>query len=401
MAVPGVAIKTGKAVLTSKKGRKIIGIIIGIPIFLILLILSSPFAIFFALTTGDQVSIQTILSESQQAFYQRVEFELMDDDYDECVLEVIGSEDNSLIDNKTDVMCVFASKDYDKDEADQVLMLDKKKVKKLEKLYREMNQIGEEIIKEKRTRTVLNDEGEKVEEEYTYTIKVVIVDSKSAWEMADEYRYNKKQRDVLSELLLSSQILLLGDYMTNNPITQAEIDEIKNNLPANLSLERQKIVDTGLSLVGKVPYFWGGKSSAIGFDPKWNTSVKVTAPGSSTSGTYQPYGLDCSGFITWTFINVGLDASTIGSTIGHGTSNQFAKSVEISKANALPGDLVFIAVPNTIKVNHVGIVVGRNDDGEILVVHENGTYNNVTVNTAEEFKFIYFRRPVVLLDKEE
>ncbi len=401
MAVPGVVIKAGKVLLTNEKGRKIIGIAIGLPIFLILLILSSPFAIFFALTTDGEVSIQTVLSESQQAFYQRVEFELMDDKYDECVLEVIGSEDNTLIDNKTDVMCVFASKNYDKDDADQVLMLDNKKVEKLKKLYSEMNQLSEEIITETRTRTVYNDNGEKVEEEYTYTIKVVIVDSKNAWEMAEEYKYNKNQREILSELLLSSQILLMGDYMVNNPVTQAEIDEIKNNLPANLSLERQKIVDTGLSLVGKVPYFWGGKSSAIGFDPKWNTSVKVTAPGSSTTGTYQPYGLDCSGFITWTFINVGLDASTIGSTIGHGTSNQFAKSVEILKSDALPGDLVFIAVPNTIKVNHVGIVVGRNDDGEILVVHENGTYNNVTVNTADEFKFIYFRRPVVLLNEEE
>ena len=29
-----------------------------------------------------------------------------------------------------------------------------------------------------------------------------------------------------------------------------------------------------LSLVGKVNYFWGGKSSAIGWDPRWGTLMK-------------------------------------------------------------------------------------------------------------------------------
>ena len=55
--------------------------------------------------------------------------------------------------------------------------------------------------------------------------------------------------------------------------------------------------------VGKVNYFWGGKSSAIGWDSAWGTMRRVTAAGSPSSGTIRAYGLDCSGFVTWAFNN--------------------------------------------------------------------------------------------------
>ncbi len=400
-AVSAQAVRLGVAVVRSEKGRKVLAFVIAIPILLVILILSSPYAIFFSLTEND-VEVATVMNELFIEFQSKVNLELSDKNYDECNLIILGSEDNTIINNSTDVMCIFSTIHYNTENADQVVILDDDDISELSSTYWYMNDYDIEIKEEVRTITVTkyDDMGEpyEVEEEQVYKIKNVIVDSKTALEVAEEFNYSKVQTDVLVEMLGTKNNYFMSEYVPISTLTPQELDEIKKMLPANISLQREKVVTTALSLVGKVPYFWGGKSSYLGFDPKWNTQQLVTAGGSSTTNTYQPYGLDCSGFIAWTFVNVGLDPSTIGTTIGHGTSNQFAKSIEISRAEALPGDLVFIAVPNTVKVNHVGIVVSSNN-GEIMVVHENGKYNNVSLTTAEEFKFIYFRRPVCLMNE--
>ena len=63
-----------------------------------------------------------------------------------------------------------------------------------------------------------------------------------------------------------------------------------------------------------------------------------------------PFGLDCSGFVTWVFINATGDPSYVN-VIGHGARNQHAKRQSISWSEAQPGDLVFYP-----DLGHVGIV---------------------------------------------
>ena len=134
------------------------------------------------------------------------------------------------------------------------------------------------------------------------------------------------------------------------------------DLPEYLSPEREAVVRTACSLVGKVNYFWGGKSLVIGWDVRWGEVRQVTAAGSSTTGTYRPYGLDCSGFVDWVFYN-----ATGGQyIIGHGG-----------------GDLVFY--PDN---SHVGIVGGRDANGELLIIHCASGYNNVVVTGLEGFTSI-------------
>ena len=41
----------------------------------------------------------------------------------------------------------------------------------------------------------------------------------------------------------------------------------------------------------------------IGWDSRWGMPMKVTAEGSSTTGTVRPFGLDCSGMVDWVFYN--------------------------------------------------------------------------------------------------
>lgn len=130
----------------------------------------------------------------------------------------------------------------------------------------------------------------------------------------------------------------------------------------NCNETRKHILSTALSLVGKVPYFWGGKSDA-GWNDEWNTPKVVTATGSSATGTILPYGLDCSGFTDWVF------KSAMGVSIKAGSWNQWDNSYAITEAELLPGDLGFMAVPGTVPVNHVLIYAGENEDGAHMWVH--------------------------------
>ena len=86
---------------------------------------------------------------------------------------------------------------------------------------------------------------------------------------------------------------------------------------------RKQLVETALSLVGTVSYFWGGKSPA-GWNDEWGKPKKVTRSGSVTSGTLRPYGLDCSGFTDWVY------KTALGQSIGTGSASQWSKSTEIS-----------------------------------------------------------------------
>lgn len=144
------------------------------------------------------------------------------------------------------------------------------------------------------------------------------------------------------------------------PISDAELNLFLANL--DCSGKRKELMRCALSLVGRVPYFWGGKS-APGWNSEWNTPKLVTAAGSSSTGTIRPYGLDCSGFTEWVY------QTALGVTLYDGTWNQWDATHAIAKEELLPGDLGFMAVPGTVPVNHVLLYAGEDADGNMLWVH--------------------------------
>lgn len=152
----------------------------------------------------------------------------------------------------------------------------------------------------------------------------------------------------------------------------------------NCNETRKHILSTALSLVGKVPYFWGGKSDA-GWNDEWNTPKVVTATGSSATGTILPYGLDCSGYTDWVF------KTAMGVSIKAGSWNQWDNSYAITEADLLPGDLGFMAVPGTVPVNHVLIYAGENEDGAHMWVHCTSG-SGVVLNSPDYVS--YYRRPI-------
>ena len=168
---------------------------------------------------------------------------------------------------------------------------------------------------------------------------------------------------------------------------------VRSEAGSGVSEERVAIVAAACSLIGKVGYFWGGKSYAIGWDGRWGEQQTVSASGSKSSGTVRSYGLDCSGFVAWAYCN-GLDGEDAG--IGSHTTTQWNASEMVDSQDAQPGDLVFYRPGSAGDDNHVGIVVGVNDNGSLLVVHCSSGQNGVVTGEAWSSGFQYVRSPLNL-----
>lgn len=390
------------AALTDEGIRK--GVIIAgmIPFIVILIILSSPYAIFFAVTGNDEepdsISAAARLAALKSELIQQIEFEQADSKVDEVQVVYMGSEDNLMIDNATDVLLTFAVR-YNADDksSEQLALLNDRQMENLSAMFWEMNavQIKLDTRKEEVTYITTDEQGSMIQgtKTATYTIKTICVEAATAEEMAIEYHFTDRQIQILQALKKSSTQIYANEQISpKNALTADEIQTIRDMMPDGLEVNRKLIVDTALSLVGKVHYFWGGKSDEIGWDPRWGEMVEVTAAGSATSGTLQPFGLDCSGFATWTMHNAGFPVASIG----QGTSNLWAHSMTVTEQQILPGDFTFLAVPGTRKVNHVGIIIGRGKDGRLLAVHCTSSADTVVVTTVEEAGFLYYRRPIVL-----
>lgn len=181
---------------------------------------------------------------------------------------------------------------------------------------------------------------------------------------------------------------VLADSHTMEPTGEAM--EVWERLPDDLSMERRMVVTYALALVDKVDYFWGGKSLVLGWDDRWGELTEVTAGGSATTGTGQPYGLDCSGFVDWAFYNASGGRYIIGQ--GGGAAAQHANCVDIEWDEVQPGDLLFYP-----EDEHVGIAAGRDWLGRLLVVHCASGTNGVAISHRTGFETA--ARPVWYIDE--
>lgn len=94
----------------------------------------------------------------------------------------------------------------------------------------------------------------------------------------------KKDREFLEKYTSANCALLCAASTRSRGFITASLGE-------EVSLERAKVVEAAYSLVGKVPYFWGGKSSAIGWDSRWEKPARITAAGISATGTVENFRL--------------------------------------------------------------------------------------------------------------
>ena len=328
----------------------------------VMAVVSTSFGIFFSTfdNTAGTKQVAQIVAETNYEFNQKVREIEKSVAYDSIVYHCLpdgGSE--LLISNWTDVVAVFSARvSGDKNHALDVVTMDEKREKLLKETFWDMNELTYRTEK-----IVRRHNGKK-----TVKIKLhITLTSKKCSDMYEFYDFTKYQKQSAEELLkpeyaqMLSELIGAMDVTGNNvEISDAALRDILDNFPEAVSEKRKATVKTAFSLVGKVSYFWGGKSSAIGWDSRWGTPRKVTAAGSNTTGMTIPYGLDCSGFVDWVFNN------TFGVVVGHGggARSQYSYCRKISWAEAEPGDLVFYP-----DLGHVGIVAGYDGEGNVLIVH--------------------------------
>ena len=276
-----------------------------------------------------------------------------------------------------DVVAVFACKTAWATDGLDVITLDSKRMDRLRAVFWDMTDISSSIETVEHEDTNPEDE---IDDSYTETILTVTTSAKTAEDMRTEYNFSKQQNEALD--LLLEELEEWGIFLSDLDISDPGALVLWDRLPENLSTERRMVVQYALSLVGKVNYFWGGKSLVLGWDTRWGTPTVVSAAGSPTTGTSRPYGMDCSGFVDWVFYNVSGGSYVIGR--GGGCISQHNNCYAISWSEAQPGDLVFY--PEDM---HIGIVGGWDANGNIQIIHcASGSLNGVVITGKSGFTSI-------------
>ncbi len=339
-------------------------------ILLVGMLFASPLGILFAgEDTGTEIKIPDAVATLNGEFTDEIYRIMEDHPYDE--LDLQEGMEAAMLQNWRNVLAVYAVKvSTDEEHGLDVMTMDEEKLQLLREIFFDANKLEYELT----ARTV---DGKRI------TTLHISVQIKDAMQMANEYGFTAQQREMLEELLKPDYddifLSLIGNYQPGGtPIGPVDISDIKGTLPDDLDPLRESIVLTAYQLLGKVTYFWGGKSLVLGWDSRWGTPTTVTAPGSGSTGKVLPFGLDCSGFVDWTFYNATSGAYLPGR--GGGAASQHGYCTNVSWSDALPGDLVFYADDS-----HVGIVCGYDSVGNLLVIHCSGGQNGVVVTGREGF----------------
>ena len=175
--------------------------------------------------------------------------------------------------------------------------------------------------------------------------------------------------------------LSISSISLSEPLTNQEIDEYMNRLPADTSVTRRNIIHFALSSVGRVPYYWGGKPAASGYE---GNHFGALIPADPKGRLLR--GLDCSGWINWVYWS-----ATGKRLAGESTSSLCLCGKQVSLSELKPGDIIVRTGANA----HVVMFLGWTADGQMNVIHEtSGSINNVMVATIGAPPWPYYRKLV-------
>lgn len=361
----GKGVASAVSSILSAGGGAVVLVLI-LTVILVAAIVASPFGILFSNESREAgvVPISAAVAQINYDFNAELEALQTAEDYDS--ISVTGQSADWV-----EVLAVFAVKVAGSDDVDaaDVATMDADRIARLKAVFWDMTTIAHRI-------EVIDHPGSGDDDGWTERNLYITITAKTAEEMKTAYHFNRNQIAALDELLEQRDLLL--ELIEDVYSVSGDTASLIRGLPEDLSPEREAVVRTACSLVGKVNYFWGGKSLVIGWGARWGELRQVTAAGSSTTGTYRPYGLDCSGFVDWVIYNQSGGSYIIGH--GGGATMQHSYCTDISWADAQPGDLVFY--PDN---SHVGIVGGRDANGELLIIHCASGYNNVVITGKEGF----------------
>lgn len=387
-AIIGAARELGAALASGGS----VALIVMVLICLLGLLVGSGYGVLFSGEVAGEQTLQSAIQKINSEWQDKLNAARESCDYEQ--IRFSGSRSPW-----TDIIAIYAVRTAsDEENGQEVVTMDNGKMGLLREIFWDMNQMDWYTETETETVTetvVISHEGETdengdpvpdetklVEKTVEHIYLCIEVSGKSVEEMQNTYHFTRSQRKQLAELLTVIGELNLFSFDLAE-ITSVDALAVWNSLPSDLSEERREVVYCALTLAGgKVHYFWGGKSLVLGNDPRWGQREKVWAAGSSTTGTYRPYGMDCSGFVDCVFYNASDGAYVIGQ--GGGCITQHNNCYAISWSDAIPGDLVFYPGDS-----HIGIFVGRDSSGYPLICHcASGSQNGVYVTGKVGFTSI-------------
>ena len=162
------------------------------------------------------------------------------------------------------------------------------------------------------------------------------------------------------------------------PLTQEEINYYLDRLDDNLSANRVKVIETALRSIGRIPYYYGGKTHRFGYEANnFGTKVPADYKGRCLKG------LDCSGWVNWVY-GTAFNKYIIKS---EGTNKLAGEGTKILRSDLLPGDIIVRPGIDS----HVMMFYEWAPDGRMTVIHENGGVNNVSIGTFDAY-YPYYRR---------
>ena len=212
-------------------------------IIIIAAVASSPFGLYFAAERNapDTVSVAEAVAQVNIAYNAKLE-ELQAGDYDS--IDIQGQTPDW-----PEVLAVFAAKTAGTDDGVDVATLDADRVARLTAVFWDMTEIASWV-------ETIDHPGSGDDDGWTEYILHITITPKTADEMRTIYSFTRYQNEALDELLADRTTL--ASLASSLTITNADAEEVLQNLPADLSPERRAVVQNALMLYGKVSYFWGG-----------------------------------------------------------------------------------------------------------------------------------------------
>lgn len=221
-----------KALIAAIAAGGWIAVLVIIIICLIGLLIGSCFGIFFSgEDSGSGYTMQNVVQEINDDYQQQIDTTKANLSYD--VLEMSGSRAVW-----PEVLAVYAVKTTtDPDNPQEVASIDDSKKAILTDIFWEMNQISSRT--ETRTETVITetDDGHgnivETESTVTQTYLYITVSHKTAEEMAEQYGFDKEQKEQLAELLAEENrslwsAVLYGIYTEDGAIVSVALSQVGN-----------------------------------------------------------------------------------------------------------------------------------------------------------------------------
>lgn len=184
-------------------------------------------------------------------------------------------------------------------------------------------------------------------------------------------RYNYRDQKFPDKVLKFYTVIYINSANVPANIQQL-ITEVTSGWPSDMEEGRQKVIEKGLSLYGKVQYSMSQRLQPTPENPQY---------------------LDCSSFVGWSFYFAGFtDVPYSWATGGFVSGVSFHP---IDRSQLKPGD---IGLKNTVAEggsNHVGIYMGKSASGADIWLHcttmssSGVVYNGITVDAYSNFAVFY------------